>query len=306
MMPKRFNERFLIGLLLLPLFTSGQSKTIAFVSDTQEPMWIEDVFLKSNQNEKATELIFKSIAYEKPTTLYILGDVVSLGYKEKKWKKLDAYLKQCRENGIDVNALLGNHDVMTKAKKGEQTFQKRFSNHNRLGYVSVTDSVAIVLLNSNFKKLTAAEITTQQQWLEKTLSEIDKDLAIKAAIISCHHAPFTNNKIVSSSKEVQTNFVPLYLKSRKSILFITGHSHNFEYFKKEGKDFLVIGGGGGIHQPVKTSSEETSDLAASYKPMFHYLFVTRTQKLVRLQSYFLSDNFQEFNLGYHFELPTPQ
>jgi UDP-2,3-diacylglucosamine pyrophosphatase LpxH len=303
-MTKRLKNFFLLGILTAPLLAFGQStKTIAFVSDTQEPMWIEDVFLKSNQNAKATELIFKSIVEAKPASLYILGDVVSLGYKEKKWKKIDAYLKQCRENGIEVNALLGNHDVMTKAKRGERIFQKRFPNHSRLGYVSVTDSVAIVLLNSNLKKLNAAEIATQQKWLEKTLSEIDSNVAIRAAIVSCHHAPFTNSTIVGSSKAVQDQFVPLYLKSKKSILFITGHSHNFEHFKKQGKDFLVIGGGGGIHQPTRPSTTELDDRAKHYKPMFHYLELTRAGSRLFFRSFYLSKDFSHFDLGYSLELP---
>lgn len=306
-MAKRVKNFFLLSILITPFLGYGQlSKTIAFVSDTQEPMWIEAVFLKSNQNTKATELIFKSIVDAKPVSIYVLGDVVSLGHKEKKWKKIDAYLEHCRKNGIEVNALLGNHDVMTKAKKGEQTFQKRFPNHNRLGYLSVTDSIAIVLLNSNFKKLTSQEIITQQKWLEKTLSEIDNNVAIQAAIVSCHHAPFTNSTIVGSSKAVQGQFVPLYLKSKKSILFITGHSHNFEHFKKQGKDFFVIGGGGGIHQPTRPSTAELDDWAKKYKPMFHYLLMDRVGKNISLRSYFLSDDFKKFETGYSIELSVPQ
>ena len=84
-MAKRVKNFFLLSILITPFLGYGQlSKTIAFVSDTQEPMWIEDVFLKSNQNTKATELIFKSIVDVKPVSIYVLGDVVLLGHKEKK------------------------------------------------------------------------------------------------------------------------------------------------------------------------------------------------------------------------------
>ena len=58
-------------------------REIVFVSDTQAPMWEEKIFLRSNQNEKATGLIFDDITRENPLALFILGDVVSLGYKEK-------------------------------------------------------------------------------------------------------------------------------------------------------------------------------------------------------------------------------
>lgn len=286
----------------LSFLSKAQDKTVAFVSDTQKPMWIEDVFLKSNENQKATSLIFQSMIEKKPTALYILGDVVSLGYKEKKWKKLDENLNQCRAKGIEVNALLGNHDVMTKPKNGEQTFQKRFPNHQRLGYVSVTDSIAVVLLNSNFKKLKPTEVAAQNQWLEKTLTTLDHDSSILTVIVSCHHPPYTNSKIVSSSTEVQENFIPLYLKSKKGILFLTGHSHNFEHFKKHGKDFMVIGGGGGIHQPTRPSTPSMEDLAKNYKPMFHYMLMERAGSNITLHSYFLSGDFKEFKIGYTIEL----
>ncbi|MFM7854074.1 MAG: metallophosphoesterase family protein, partial [Flammeovirgaceae bacterium] len=138
---------------------------IVFVSDTQKPMWVEDLFLPSHHNEKATELIFESIQSVKPKSVFILGDVVSLGHKEKKWKKIDEYLHQLRSSGIEVNALLGNHDVMSKPQKGEQAFQQRFPNHQRLGYIRLVDSLAIVLLNSNFKTLTAADRLQQKKWL---------------------------------------------------------------------------------------------------------------------------------------------
>ena len=54
----------------------GQSKqVIAFASDTQEPMWIERLFLKSNNNLAATKMLFQDIDSLRPAGLFILGDV---------------------------------------------------------------------------------------------------------------------------------------------------------------------------------------------------------------------------------------
>ncbi|MFM8911362.1 MAG: metallophosphoesterase family protein [Flammeovirgaceae bacterium] len=289
-------------LLFIASFCSGQPPII-FVSDTQKPMWIEDVFLKSHNNAVATELIFGSIESVKPKTVFILGDVVSLGHKAKKWKKIDGYIQSLRNNGTEVNGLLGNHDVMGKAKKGEHQFQKRFANHNRLGYTAVTDSVAVVMLNSNFKTLTEEEQQQQKKWLEQELNELDDSPAVRFVVLACHHAPFTNSKIVRPSGQVQLQFVPAYLKSTKAILFITGHSHNFERFIKAGKNFLVIGGGGGIHQPTRPSSAETNDIAKEYKPLFHYIVMRRKARALEFSSVALSDDFQAFKTDYRFELP---
>jgi UDP-2,3-diacylglucosamine pyrophosphatase LpxH len=293
----------IIFLVAIPTFcTLGQTK-IAFVSDTQAPMWIEDVFLKSNNNEKATELLFSEMAKQKPSNLFILGDVVSLGHKEKKWKEMDTYLQRCRQEGIKVSALLGNHDVMSKPKKGEQRFQQRFPDQVRTGFTKVTDSIAVVMLNSNFKKLSQKDMEAQQAWLKNELFKLDASSSIKAIVISCHHAPYSNSKIVGSSEPVQRYFVPLFLKSTKGKLFITGHSHAFEHFKKEGKDFLVIGGGGGIHQPLKSENSTWQDLAPSYKPMFHYLTMTRRGTNLSIISYRLKNDFSGFETGYSFIMP---
>lgn len=282
-----------VGLLLIFSFSDAQP-TIALVSDTQKPMWIEKVFLKSNYNQEATKLIFQQLTKTKPTDLFILGDVESLGHKEKKWKAIDGYLKDCRERGITVTALLGNHDVMGNAAKGEAVFQKRFPNHIRTGFVKVSDSIAFVLLNSNFSKLSQADRAKQQNWFTATMNELEVDPSIRIIVMSCHHAPFSNSKIVGSSTEVQSAFVPAYLASSKAKLFVTGHSHGFEHFQKSGKDFMVIGGGGGIHQPLNTKNPPHADLDLNYKPMFHYLLLQRSGNSLKLSSYPLLPDFSGF------------
>src|SRR5437899_9313757 len=97
------------------------------ISDTQAPMWIEKVFLKSHHNEKATSILFDQIVKQKPEFLFILGDVTAKSSKKRRWRAMDNYLSSCRAAGIAVNALLGNHDMMGNARKGESNFLKRFS-----------------------------------------------------------------------------------------------------------------------------------------------------------------------------------
>lgn len=277
---------------------------IAFASDTQAPMWIEERFLRSNQNRKATAMVFSAIQQRKPKALYLLGDVVSLGYSNRKWVKVDECVNNCRTEGIDVYALMGNHDVMGRARKGERNFQKRFPQHVRTGYVSVTDSVAVILLNSNFGGLPAADQDKQKAWYESTLSELDDNPAVKVVIVTCHHPPYTNSKLVASSKAVQQQFVPAYVKSEKARLFITGHSHAFEHFHFQNKDFLIIGGGGGLNHPLNTSTSRLQDMAPGYKPNFHYLIVQRGADKLKVTSYYLQNDFSGFDKGYTFEVPS--
>ena len=297
----------LIG--LLPFISIAQIQSspsisgieIDFISDTQQPMMVEKIILKPTHNIKATSLLFSQILKTNPQSLYMLGDVVSLGYSNHKWKKVDRFLDSCRKENTMVCGLLGNHDVMGRRKKGERNFNKRFPENVKTGYVSVTDSVAIVLLNSNFNTLSSTDKNKQADWYQSTLNALDTNEAIKAVIVTCHHAPYTNSKIVGSSKPVQQNFVPAYISSKKARLFITGHAHDFEHFKIMGKDFLVIGGGGGLHQPLDNSDKRIPDMALEYKPLFHYLSVHRVADELQVTSHFLKNDFATFDAGHSFK-----
>jgi UDP-2,3-diacylglucosamine pyrophosphatase LpxH len=277
---------------------------ILFLSDTQEPMFVERLVLKTHQNTKATTTIFAEILRIHPPVLYWLGDIVSLGFRDNKWPIIDRFLDSCRKVGTAVYAIMGNHDVMGRPRKGARNFQRRFPEHVHTGYVQKTDEIAVVMLNSNFSTLSVADLVKQQTWYEQTLIDLDADPSVRVVIVTCHHAPYSNSKLVGSSKLVQQRFVPNYIKSEKARLFITGHSHAFERYEFEGKTFLVIGGGGGLRQPLNTSPSRLPDLATEYKPMFHYLAVRREGDGLVLTSYCLKKDFSGFDVGYSFELPS--
>jgi hypothetical protein len=283
----------------------ADSTLIAFASDTQAPMWVETLWLKANNNRTATRKVFSDVLDRGAGSLFLLGDVVNLGYSNRQWKPIDGYLRNLRTKGIGVNAILGNHEVMGLSKLGQRKFQTRFPNHVRTGYVQIKDSVAIVLLNSNFKTLTAAEDTQQTAWYKSTLEKLDADPSIQYVITTCHHSPYTNSKIVGCSKDVQERFVPAFLQSKKSQLFLSGHCHGFEHYKIQGKDFMVIGGGGGLHQPLKQGAGCLPDLAKDYKPLFHYLTVKRMNDRLQVTSYRLKDDFSGFEPGLEVDIKKP-
>ncbi|WP_426669360.1 metallophosphoesterase family protein [Mucilaginibacter sp. McL0603] len=295
---------FWMGIMCCPHLTIAQqgSPIIAFASDTQAPLFFEYITRKIDHNEKATELIFKDIIAIHPSSLFILGDVVSLGYSNAKWKKMDTYLKWCADDSIPVYAALGNHELMLNAKKGKRKFQSRFPMHNFTGYREIVDSVAVILLNSNFSKMADTDITKQDNWYKATIKAMDDNPAIKFVIVGCHHSPFTNSKVVSPSLQVQQKFVPAFINSKKCVLFLSGHSHNFERFNVQGKYFLVIGGGGGPHQPLLSGKELTPDISHAYKPMFHYLEVKRYGDSMQIISRQLKADFSGFNDGLIFSV----
>jgi hypothetical protein len=295
-------RRFILSCLIFVLggytaFAQQKHPFIAFASDTQEPMWVETLFLKSNRNLEATKMIFKDMSAIRPVAFFILGDVVSLGKRNSTWKNIDNYIKQLKQDSIPVYATLGNHEVMFGMERGILNFKKRFPMYDPAGYTEVVDSVAVVLLNSNFAAMSAPDIENQDNWYQQKLKALDTDPAIKFIIVGCHHSPYTNSRIVKPSAEVQKHLVPAFMASKKCALFLSGHSHNFERFKVKDKNFIVIGGGGGLHQPLNANNEKMYDLSADYKPAFHYLEVKRDGNALEVLSRQLKPDFSGFTDG---------
>lgn len=282
--------------ILQEVHTTSQN-ILAFASDTQAPMLVETILLKPYKNRKATELLFADVLMRQPATFFLLGDVVNLGYSNRQWRPIDRYLQALREGKVPVHAILGNHEVMGRPREGIRKFQERFQDHQHTGYTVKYDTVAVVLVNSNFRSLTPEEDKKQVAWFEKTLEELDADGEVHAVIIGCHHSPFTNSRIVKPSKEVELKFVPPFLASRKAILFLSGHCHAFEHYKVKGKDFLVIGGGGGLRQPLRQGLGTLADLSPDYKPMFHYITVAGFGESLGVTSYHINKDFTGFEEG---------
>jgi hypothetical protein len=281
--------------------SSKNDKKIVFVSDTQEPIWIETFLLDRNNNENARDLIFEEIIKNRPNKVIHLGDIVAFGYKDDSWKPIDNYLKKFLENDIQFYPTLGNHELLLFSDAGEKQFQKRFPFYSRTGYSINNGEIEIILLNSNFSEMTNKEIKQQQKWYKKRLKELEKDSTISVVIVGTHHSPFTNSKIVSPNEDVQKLFVTPFLKSKKGKLFISGHCHAFEHFKHEGKDFLVIGGGGGLQQPLYIGEEARWKDEYSSKNsirMFHYLNCEVATDTLYLTLNILKKDFSKFDTNY--------
>ena len=279
----------------------GCSPLLAFASDTQEPMRVEEMVLRGHENRKATRAMFKEIISQRPAELFLLGDVVNLGHRETRWSYIDTALHDARKAGIVVNAILGNHELMGRANQGAIRFQTRFPQHVATGYTVIKDSIAVVLLNSNFKKMRRAQIKEQNDWYRTTLAALDTAPEIKAVIVCCHHSPYSYSKLVGSNGQVQRLFVAPFLKQKKTKLFLSGHAHLFQHFHKDGKNFFVIGGGGGLNHPLRKRTGPEVALAPEYAPLFHYLTVQLCGDRLRLVSRRLLDDMSAFEDGAVFE-----
>jgi hypothetical protein len=277
-------EVALLPAIAIPVTAVGGDRTppdsarapMAFVSDMQVPLWIESLFLGSDRNEEATDSILADLLRRRPEHLFVLGDLVSFGAYGGSWEKPARQVSALRGAGISVQAILGNHEVILFRRTGEENFQSVFPDHVRTGYRRIVDSVAVILLNSNFQALSGEEAGVQREWYRQTLDSLERDSAVLHIIVCCHHSPFTNSTVVAGSAEVRKEFVPAFLATPKCRLFLSGHAHALEEFHHGGKTFLVIGGGGGSRHTLLEGDERAwEDRAPARKPLFHYLEIRK-------------------------------
>jgi len=275
----RLMRRIILGVALASApYAQAQLRdtlSVAFLSDSQDPTWYESLVLKVYHNSQAREMILGDILDRNPHAVVHLGDMVSAGSDPKKWSRIDEFVDSLQAKGIGFHPILGNHEYFYFEKKGRKNFEWRFPDLNTTGRVVRFGGMAIVLLNSNFSRLEESEQQSQAKWYRESLRALDADSTIEFVVVGCHHSPYTNSTIVPPSPEVDTAFVPAYLEARKAVLFVSGHAHAYEHYRRAGKDFLVIGGGGGLLQPLLTGTRRRYEdlFAAEGKTrMYHYLW----------------------------------
>ncbi len=279
-------------------FAQTDTLSLCFISDTQNPVFFENLFFHSNKNAASRKIIFESIEKCRPNSVFHLGDIVGIGANSSDWRLIDSFLKKLSDKKINFYPIPGNHEYMLFPKRGIGEFRQRFPLINIYGYSKQYGSLAVVLFNSNFSKLSKEEINDEINWFRNTLQSYESDSLISFIIVGCHHAPFTNSKIVSPSYDdpAMVKFLDAFYNSSKCKLFLSGHAHSFEHFKFRNKDFLVIGGGGGLLHPLYTDKDakfkDVSDIPLKER-IFHYLIVKLYKKNLWVDLKMYSDDLKE-------------
>ena len=223
---------------------------IAVIADTQAPMQTETLWLKEERNVEATSILFSRLLKENVDAVFMLGDLVAMGSREKDWTTVDYFTAALRRQSKNVYANPGNHEYSFPASAGIDEFYKRFPRAQATVQVYIINSVAMVLVDANYAHLSRSRKKSQEARYRQCLDSLQNDATVQVIIVCTHQPPFTNSTAVKSSKEVQKRLIPDYLSTPKAALFLSGHSHNMEHFREQGKDFLVAGGGGGLSQPL--------------------------------------------------------
>ncbi len=275
---KRVSVKTICVLTFIWLFYGyALPQRIAVIADTQAPQRVEMLWSEDEHNEEATGILFDWLLKERVAGVFMLGDLVAMGSVEEQWLPVDYFIAALRRKPTGVYAVPGNHDYSFPASEGLAEFYKRFPRAQSTIQVYTINSVAMVLVDANYGHLSRGQLKVQALHYRQCLDSLQNDASVQAIIVCTHQPPYTNSKGVKPSREVQQRLVPAYISTPKAVLFMSGHSHNMEHFCEQGKDFLVVGGGGGLGQPLLESEKRRyHDLIDdSSRIRFFYIIIER-------------------------------
>ncbi|MEQ8767993.1 MAG: metallophosphoesterase family protein [Planctomycetota bacterium] len=219
---------------------------IAILGDLQRTSRIERFVLGREQNDRERELLIDAIASERPCALVLLGDLVCFGARARDWRRFDRLIRPIRELGIPLLPILGNHDTWGGTQRGLAHLRERFPRlRESFWYEERFGPLSLLFLDSNARRLGSKLWREQRSWLEEVLAAAARDSSVHSIIAFVHHPPFTNSRVTGDTKSVQEDLLPPILESSVPVTLISGHVHAFEWLEKHGRDFLVLGSGGG-------------------------------------------------------------
>lgn len=229
-------------------------RTFVVVGDTQSTSGWE---FWRERNDQERKRIIEEITRREPAFVVHVGDLTTRGSSEKHWQEFDQLHQGLRGRKIPYFPVLGNHEFYGKDEKALALFFARFPHLERRRWYSFAwKGVGLVFLDSNFSKLDALETHRQQRWYQRELEKFENDPTIDFILTFCHEPPFTNSRVVGPNKRSKKDFADPFLQFRKTALFFSGHSHSYERFQREGKSFIVTGGGGGPRHRVITDRKK--------------------------------------------------
>jgi len=285
--------------------TGDSRNRIVFIGDTQVTRPWE--FWREN-NRRETAKLLREIARRRPSVLIPLGDLVSSGVEAKHWKTFDELFEPLCASCTRCYPVLGNHDYYGAHRGGLANFFNRFPHlgyrrwysfsHGRLGFL---------MIDSNFSRMSPEERTAQVRWFHQELGRFQSSAATHYIVVCCHHPPYTNSLSCPPSRTLQKHYVKPFLRASKTVLFFSGHIHAYERFHRQGKFFIVSGGGGGSRGRVETREDKrryTDCFAGSSLRFLHFCEMNVRSDVLDIRVVKLTDS-GKFEVADRFHIPGP-
>ena len=283
-------------------------RTVVAIGDLQRTILVEQLYLGRRQNDAVRVALMEAIGRDHPDVLLALGDQVADGASDREWFYFDALLADLRASGTAVHAVRGNHDYSRfDRQRSDRNFHARFG-WLRPGEPEVVrfGELAYVGLDSNFPQMGPALARHHAERYASILAELDADPSVHGVIVASHHPPYTNSRLLSPRMVIDL-FAEPFLAARKTALYLSAHVHAYERFERDGKMFVVSGGGGGPRRRVDISEARRwrNDVyrGPAVRP-FHYLRITPEPGLLRVEVPMLAEETGYFQRSWHGRTPS--
>lgn len=217
---------------------------VAVVGDLQRTAPFLEFWREQNDAERAR--VVDAIAGARPDLLVLTGDCVFDGGSDAQWAAFDRLTAPLRAAAIPVVSAFGNHEYWRgRAAADAHVFPRFPLDQGRHWLALAVGPLRIVVLDSNEDELTAEEWSREVAWYETTLDAFEADPGVRGVLVSFHHPPFTNSNVTADELHVQRRLVPPFARAHKTLAMLNGHVHSYERFVRDGKTYVVSGGGGG-------------------------------------------------------------
>ncbi len=262
--------------LLFQRYIPTEAVTIAVVGDQQRTSPFE---VWREKNTIHAQLV-RQVVRSRPSALVLLGDQVFKGDNQDDWRFFDRIMRPVQRAQIPVFPLLGNHEYFGLDRVMLENMYTRFPGMPYRYYTVVIDSIGFVMLDTNFDEYPRDSTVAMRRWYTLQIEELTADPGVRCIVTCGHHPPYTNSSIVMPDRIQQEYFVPVFLRSPKARLWLSGHAHAYEHFRHGNVHFLVSGGGGGPRQFLRLDSLTHSDhdiyRGGPIRP-FHYVALSRAE-----------------------------
>jgi hypothetical protein len=239
------------------------------------------------RNFSETQSLLAEIARRNPAFVIHVGDLTARGSSEKHWEYFDQWHRPILDRKIPYFPVAGNHEYYGSDTTALNHFFARFPHLDRATWYSMRfKNVGCIMLNSNFGALDRDAVARQDAWYLKELMAMERDAEIAFILVCCHQPPYTNGTVMPRSVEVERRFAEPFLAAKKTALFMSGHCHSYERFLKNGKSFVVTGGGGGPRHRLEADENRrkfADEFAGPALRPFHFCEIAVGEKLLELK-----------------------
>jgi len=224
--------------------TEDAISSVLVLGDTQSTGWLERILLRRKRNDIERRRLIAQAAAEEFGLVVHLGDAIYDGGSPRHWSAFDRFMQPLFDRS-PVLLVPGNHEYWRGETGLHRHAAPRFPNLRPTTWSAhVHGRIAFVLVDTN-RRMLGKNWEIQQHWYGKTIAALERDGGVRHIVVCAHHPPFTNSRISGDARHVQAAFLDAVFASTKAKLFLSGHAHGYERFEKDGKCFIVSGGGGG-------------------------------------------------------------